>query len=361
MAHEIEKEKNIRMSQGDMPRATLREALVLAEALRDNFAGRDASAIDLAQSVNRSPSSSSWRFLTGAAVAYGLTTGGYNASSISLGQTGEKIVTPTNEGDDREGLIQAVLAPAIPKAFFEKYDRNKFPSENIAKNVLCQLGVPRERADEAFKIVMDNSKLANILTEVNGSQYIQLKSQKNQKTSGNGTEEKTVEAETIPPIAESVTTVPPADKNTEDKKSKPIFIVHGKDKEPLNQMKQILDQFKIPYRVAIDEAHGGRPISAKVRDLMNQCGSAIIVFSSDGEAQDPERGIVANLNVVFELGAASVLYGDKIIIFKENGLKLPSDFSDLGHISFDKGHLDGRALDLLKELISMGFVQVLPS
>lgn len=357
--------KFTRMAQTDMPRASLREAIAIAEALRDDFAGKDATSIDLAQSLKRSPSSSSWRFLTGAAVAYGLTTGGYNAGTISLTTLGESIVSPTEEGADKENLVQAALAPAIPKAFYQKYDRNKFPSGQIAKNVLRQLGVPHDRTDEALKIVSENANFTGILKEVNGSQYIQLRSGGNSRSVPNEDIPDTTSHSSAQAMLQDEETQPSKvialnDENIV-KKPKPIFIVYGKDKGPLNQLKAILDQFKIPYRVAQDEPHSGRPISQKVRDLMSECGSAIIIFSAGGEVKDPEKGAIANLNVVFELGAASVLYGEKIIIFKENGLTLSSDFSDLGHITFDKNHLDARALELLKELISMGFVQVLPA
>ena len=123
-------------------------------------------------------------------------------------------------------------------------------------------------------------------------------------------------------------------------------------------MKKILDQFKIPYKVAIEEPHSGRPISQKVRELMNSCGSAIFIFSKDGETKDEGSQVIANLNVVFELGAASVLYGEKVIIFKEDGITFPSDFSNIGYISFDDKGIEAKALDLIKELISMGSVKI---
>ncbi len=163
------------MSQSDIPRASLEDALKLAQALRDNFAGKDASPINLAAALNRSPSSSTWRFLTGAATAYGLTTAGWNADSISLTSLGNQIVSPTEDGADRIGLIQAALRPAILKSFYEKYDRNKLPNEQIAKNVLVELGVPQDRASEAFKIATENAKFVSILTGVAGNQYIQLR------------------------------------------------------------------------------------------------------------------------------------------------------------------------------------------
>lgn len=162
------------ISQSDMPRFPLGDTLILAKALRDNFASKGTSPINLAQAVKRSPSSSTWRVLTGAAIAYGITDGGYNASEITLTTLGNKIVNPTEDGEDSIATLEAALRPSILKAFYEKYDGQKLPKEDIGKNVLCQLGVPQERTDEAWKIVIENAKLLDILTDVNGSQYIQL-------------------------------------------------------------------------------------------------------------------------------------------------------------------------------------------
>ena len=97
------------VSQSDMPRFPLEDALVLAKALRDNFASKGTTPINLAQAIKRSPSSSGWRILTGATVAYGLTEGGYNASEISLTNLGDKIVNPTEDGEDTAALLDAAF------------------------------------------------------------------------------------------------------------------------------------------------------------------------------------------------------------------------------------------------------------
>ena len=124
----------------------------------------------------------------------------------------------------------------------------------------------------------------------------------------------------------------------------------------------MLDQFKIPYKVAVDEPHGGRPISHKVATLMNECSAAIFVFTKDEEFRLADGTSVwrPSENIVYELGAAAVLYGSKIIIFKEEGIRFASDFQDLGYITFAPGEIGSRALDLLKELIALEFIRVQP-
>ncbi len=139
-----------------------------------------------------------------------------------------------------------------------------------------------------------------------------------------------------------------------------IFIAHGKNKKPLEQLKKILDQFKIPYRVALEEANLGRPISGKVRDIMKSCNCAILIFSADEELKDKEGNPIwrPSENVVHELGATAFLYDNRIVIMKEEGVTFPSNFRDIGYISFNKDQLDAKALDILKELIGFGIVKV---
>jgi predicted nucleotide-binding protein len=117
-----------------------------------------------------------------------------------------------------------------------------------------------------------------------------------------------------------------------------IFIAHGKNKKPLKQLKGILEQFKIPYMVAIDEPNLGRPISGKVRGIMESCNCAILIFTADEEFQDKEGNSIwrPSENVVFELGATGYLYDNRIVIMKEDGVTFPSNFSDIGYVSFEK-------------------------
>lgn len=63
-------------------------------------------------------------------------------------------------------------------------------------------------------------------------------------------------------------------------------------------------------------------------------------------------------NGIYELGAASVLYGKRIIIFKEKGVHFPSDFRDIGYIEFDKDSLTARTHELFGELIAFGLIKV---
>jgi predicted nucleotide-binding protein len=139
-----------------------------------------------------------------------------------------------------------------------------------------------------------------------------------------------------------------------------IFIAHGKNKKPLEQLRRILDQFKVPYKVATEEPNLGRPIGTKVKEVMEACNCAILLFTADEELFDKDKNSIwrPNENVIHELGASSYLYGNRIVILKEQNVNMASNFKDLGYISFETNALDAKSLDVLKELIGFGIVKI---
>jgi predicted nucleotide-binding protein len=139
-----------------------------------------------------------------------------------------------------------------------------------------------------------------------------------------------------------------------------IFIAHGKNRTPLDQLRRILDGFKVQYRVAVEEPNLGRPIGEKVKEVMQDCNCAILIFTADEEFHDAEGNTVwrPSENVVYEMGAAGYLYGKRIVILKEDAVVFPSNFKDLGYISFVKDQLESKSLELLRELIGFGILKV---
>ena len=77
------KKKQTRLSQSKCPSVPIDDVLIIPQSIKYNFAGQATAPLLLAEACNISPTSSNWRTLTGAAVAYGLTSGGYNSKSIS--------------------------------------------------------------------------------------------------------------------------------------------------------------------------------------------------------------------------------------------------------------------------------------
>lgn len=148
--------------------------------------------------------------------------------------------------------------------------------------------------------------------------------------------------------------------NAQSRLGEGIFVAHGKNKKPLEQLQKILNQFKIPYKVAVEEPNLRHPIGTKVREIMEACNCAILIFTADEEFRDLEGNTIwrPSENVVYELGAAGFLYDKRIVILKEEGVQLPSNFKELGYISFSKNQLESKSMDVLMALIGFGIVKI---
>lgn len=68
-------DKRVIVSQADFPHTTLQDAQRVPTGLVNDFGGTQGTPPDVALALNISPTSSSWRWLAGSAVAYGLTDG----------------------------------------------------------------------------------------------------------------------------------------------------------------------------------------------------------------------------------------------------------------------------------------------
>src|ERR1700733_7591816 len=108
------------VSQSDVAAYSLDQALRVARALDENFGRNPAKPLRVAEAMNMTPSSSGFRMLCGASIAYGLTDGGYNAEQIALTTLGRRIVAPTREGDDLAAKREAILRPRVLREFLTR-------------------------------------------------------------------------------------------------------------------------------------------------------------------------------------------------------------------------------------------------
>jgi len=339
------------------PLHTLQEALIIPKGIQDKNAGKPMKRILLADAIGRTPSSSEYINLLSSSFKYGLTLGTEKAEEIQLTDLGKRTTMPTNPVEEKKALIEAVLKPELFKKIFEHYNNAKLPSGQFFHNTLeREFDVPREHVQECEQMIKKNGELAGIIIDISGSPYIQI--------SGKGTPttaapQKLQEAEADTPQEKPEVPTAPV-KEKEILKPKQIFIAHGKKAKPLEQIKKILDEFGVPYKVAVEEANSGRPVSQKVADTMMECSSGIFIFTGDEKLLDPQGKEIfrPSENVVFELGAGSVLYGKKIVIFKEEGVTFPTDFKEIGHISFETDRLDSKTPELMKELIGFGILKI---
>jgi predicted nucleotide-binding protein len=350
------------VSQTEVPRFSVTDALRVANALADEYGKQPTRPLDVAKALKMSPNSSQYKLLTGASVAYGFTDAGAQAEKIGLTPLGRRAIAPTEEGDDVQAMREGFLRPRVVRDFLKKYDGSRFPSDSIALNVLEEMGVPAKFAERTRKLIADGAEALDLLTEIKGKTYVNLDAA---VTPGESDGEDEDEDQDILDEEEALTEDGGEDEvkpPEAEKKRRPnrIFLGHGKNKKPLTQLTKTLDQLGIPYKVAEEEPNLGRPISTKVRQTMSECGAGILIFTADREYQDKDGNPIwlSSENVANELGAAAVMYDDRIIIFKEEGVELASNYSGIGYITFAKDKLDAKVPDLLRELVAMKILKV---
>ena len=358
------------ISQADIPAIPLDKALRVPRAIADNYASHPTRPLDVASALDVQPSSGPFRAECGAAIGYGLTEGGPNASEISLTPLGKRIVTPTEVDDDKVALRQAALKPTVAHKFYTKYDGAPLPPKNIAENVLATFAVPADRTSEVYDLLIENARQVGFLKTIKDKEYIDIGGPLNGSAShaAPSTTEATPPSDDVDlgdeaddevgPQLGDVSSPRPSNEGRSPKNA--IFVGHGGNKRPMEQLLKILNEYGIPHKVATEEPNRARPISQKVAETMRECGAAILVFTADKEYFNAEGDSIwrPSENVSHELGAASVLYGERIVVFKERGIELPSNFSSVGYIEFEKDQLSDKGIDLFRELVSMKILSI---
>jgi len=336
--------KRAYVSQAKIPKLTLVEALKLPQGLNDNFAGKPIAPHQLAMAVDISPTSSNWQDICGASIAYGLTVGGYNASAISLTELGTRIVAPTVEGDDFLAKAEASLKPGIAKQFYEHYNKAKFPQDKIAKNVLAQMGVPPERLDNVLEIIKQNGQFVGIIHQTKTGPFVALDTPKpstSEPLPANTEEESSaVESETPNEIPQPQTRL-----------NQRVFITHGKNKDIVTQLKDLLTFGKFIPVIAEEHETPSKPVPDKVMEDMRSCFAGIIHVASEDELLDKAGSVhhKINENVLIEIGAAMALYGRNFILLVQKGIHLPSNLQGLYLCYYEGEKLDYEAtMKLLK-------------
>jgi Predicted nucleotide-binding protein containing TIR-like domain len=354
-------EPNGRRAGVDFPKHTLEAVLKVPQSLEEKNGGNPMPPMDVALAINMSPGSSAFRDLLSSSIKYGLTSGSFNQPKVTLEAPGKAIVAPTSPEERQRSLFEAALRPDVFRRVYEYYRGKKLPESQFFANTLVrEFNIPKDGVDRFVEVFTSNVEYLGLVKDGStgkwlSSEMVPLSDASSEKRSSVDEAAPTEFSEVLRP--KPVSSVPMDVLRTQ---KNAIFIGHGKDKGPLEQLKKILDEYHLPYKVAEDEANKGRPISQKVADTMRECGAAILIFTADEEFTDKNGNAIyrPSENVVFELGAAGVLYDARIIIFRDSRVQFPSNFKEIGYMTFDAGQLSAKAVDLFRELIGFGLIKI---
>ena len=330
------------VQQSMLPKRKLRDAMLIPQAIVDSF-GKVAAPHQVAMAINSSPTSSTWRDLTGAAIAYGLTDGGYNSDQVTVTELGRRCVAPTEDGDDVLARNEAALRPQILRQFFEKYDKNKFPEDKIARNVLQHdFNVPSDRVDEVLSIIKDNGAYIGILHNTKTGLFVAVNNPEPSASISLDAPELSdadrVAKSSAPNIAEvkpAASTLLANDGTTSIFK---VFISHGKNMDVVNQVKDVLGLYDIDFEIAVEEETTAIPVSDKVLNGMRKCQAGVMIVTADEQAKVGSDYTINN-NVLIEIGAAFVLYNKRVVLLWDKRLKVPSNLSGLYRCEFEGNEL----------------------
>lgn len=337
-----------RISQSDVPSMSLEKALRIANAIAENYGYKPATPLQVAAAIKVQPSSGPFKALTGASIAYDLTAGGYNADNISLTPLGLRIVRPTAEGDNLVAKREAVLKPRVVREFLQKYAGAPLPKPEIARNVLIDMGVPIERADQVQTLILENASAVGFVREINGRKYAELTGIPATPTSAPVDTSEAPEDENCQTNGTGGTSSAHPVSSTQtagvgaDERLKKVFITHGKNQKLIEPIKKLLVFGELQPVVSVQTQTVSQPVPTKVLADMRSCGAAIIHVEEERSLADNEGKLhaVLNDNVLIEIGAAMALYGERFILVVKDGVKLPSNLQGLLELRYKGDTLD---------------------
>lgn len=374
--------KRAYLKQSDVPGASLADALRIPKAIDDNFGGKATPPLQVALALKVDPGGSQLKVLSGASIAFGLIEGGAQAQSISLTPLAKSILRPTTEEQDAASRREAVLRPRVFKEFLERYDNHAFPRQDIALNVLEELGVPREKSAEVLERLTESANAAGFLHTAKDKTWVYLgeinrpnlavDEQSEEHTEAVSDEANSFDEPTPPPAPSLPATAAPlapltpptdASHNTtlaaavaDDARRRKVFVTHGKDKTFVDPIKRMLEYGELEPVVSVERTSVSKPVPDKVMDDMRMSGAAIIHVDAERTLKDDEGNehVIINPNVLIEIGAAMAFYGRRFVLLVRDGVKLPSNLQGLFEVRYKGDTLDADAtMQLLEAMREM--------
>jgi len=349
--------KRTYLSQGDVPSYSLTQAIRVPRALAEHYGFKPATPLNVAAALDMQPSSSTFRQLCGAAIAYGLTKGGYNAPEIALEPLGLRVVRPTKEGDELEAKRESLLMPRVVGEFLRKYDGAPLPREDIGRNVLIEMGVPQDRVADIQEMILEGAEGVGILRTIKDKRYVDLSSVPRQERSEpTPTEASPEHLDDAEPEEVDLTAGGASVRlaSATDQTARRVFVTHGKNRAFVDPIKKLLGFGEMEPVISVERTSVSQPVPDKVMNEMRSCGSAIIHVDAELNVldKDAKEHTVLNPNVLIEIGAAMALYGRRFILLVRAGVKLPSNLQGLFEVRYAGEALDGDATIRLLEAIN---------
>jgi predicted nucleotide-binding protein len=337
------------MAGRSFPRHTLSDSLDVVRLIWVNNQGEPYDTIDLAKSLDTTVRSSSLIQLLGSSARYGLTTGSTRSPRIALTELGRSIAESI-EGPSQADLRKALLAPPLYARLLPRLDRKVIPKgEVLEATVGREFGIHAVDAVICVKVLRQNIKELGISQDLKGTEYLQLdklspptpsETPDGSTDAGGSPDQVGVEDKgaALLQAPKQSAAAPPGERSAVAS----VFIAHGSNKKLLGQVKQVVE-FGLFVPIVADERQSTMiPVPEKVISDMHDCQAAIIIVSADDKIKDADgnESYKINENVLIEIGAATVLYRQKVILLWDRRIKIPSNLQGLYRCDFEGDSLD---------------------
>lgn len=114
-----------------------------------------------------------------------------------------------------------------------------------------------------------------------------------------------------------------------------VFIAHGHNMRVVEQVQTMLDLADIAAEVAEEEESTAIPVPNKVLGAMRRSDAGIICVNADESRRREDGTYTINENVLIEIGAAFVLYDQRVILLWDKRLSVPSNLQGLYRCEFE--------------------------
>jgi hypothetical protein len=335
------------------PSYTLQDSVSVAKAIYEVNAGLPFDRELLAGALGTTPKSSAFTMRLNSSAAYGLTEGGYNDPDIRLTNLGETVVAGDGEDARVRALAEAAMTPETFAGFYELLDGRKLPQSEYLHNILQrQLGVRPDLAEECLGILQENGEFAGIILEVDGEFLVRLPEP---DTAVQPVVAPGKVATELPTPYQTGGRQPDAPTRREPVRDaeKRIFIGQIGDSDAARYVASMLEELGVSTASPqIPEGDADLLVPQNVSQAMRESGAAILVFRSGDNAWSSRDKMIGML------GAASVLFDDRVVLLHESGEQLNIGLNELNHIDFDRERPGESGLKLLIALHKSGVINI---
>ena len=336
------------------PSYTLEDALNVARAIYEVNAGLPFDRELLAGALGTTPKSSAFTMRLNASAAYGLTEGGYNDPDIRLTSLGESVFGSNGEAEGRGAVVEAATHPETFGRFYELFDGRRLPQSTYLHSILQrELGVRPDLVEECLGILRHNGEFAGIISESEGEYLVRL-------PSANGASHQDevgfgrigTERQSRYETGGALEPAAPVERARDSAKC--VFIGHIGDSTAASYVASMLDDFGIVSNSPLipDDDAGGLLVSKEVSKAMRDSAAAVLVFRSGDNAWASRDKMIGML------GAASVLFDDRIVMVQEDGAQMSISLDGLNHIDFDHKRPGESGMALLVALHRAGVISI---